>query len=131
MMDKENKFKKKILVIEDNENNFYLIKFLLEANRYEVVRAHNGLDGIEKAQTQKPDLILMDVQLPKLDGYTATQRIKAIPDLNKIPIIALTSYAMQGDREKAKAAGCDDYIPKPIDPTEVLKTLQNFLGGEN
>ena len=94
--------KKKILVIEDNKQNLYLATFLLEKNGYEVITAEDGFKAIEKVKAEKPDLILMDLQLPEMNGYEATRRIKSIPE----PIVAVSSYAMVGDREKALAAGC-------------------------
>ncbi len=97
--------KKKILVVEDNEQNLYLATFLLEQSGYEVVTALNGLEAIERAKMEKPDLILMDMQLPEMNGYEATKRIKSIGDINRIPIVPVTSYAKAGDKENALAIG--------------------------
>ena len=118
---------KKILVIEDNENNQYLMKFMLENSGYQVVEVIYGAEGVKLAAIEKPDLILMDMQLPGLDGYEATKQIKANEETNDIPIIAVTSYAMVGDRQKILKAGCDGYIEKPIDPKTFLSEIEKFL----
>ncbi len=118
---------KKILVVEDNGNNLYMIKFILEKNGYNVVQAKNGLEGVNLAKTCQPNLIIMDIQLPVLDGYEATRRIKANISTNHIPIIAVTSYAMSGDRAKTIEAGCDGYIEKPIEPETFIKEIRQFL----
>ena len=119
--------KKKILIIEDNEQNLYLATFLLEQSGYEIITAQNGLEGVEKAQAEKPDLILMDIQLPEMNGYEATTRIKGMADINRIPIVAVTSYAMVGDREKALAIGCAGYIEKPFDPETFVAEIEKHL----
>ncbi len=118
---------KKILVIEDNENNLYLIRFLLGKYGYLAIEARDGKTGIEKALSEKPDLIVMDIQLPDMSGLEATQKICAAQVNSKIPIVAMTSYAMVGDKEKALAAGCSGYIEKPINPETVMDELQKFL----
>lgn len=118
---------KKILVVEDNEKNFYMIKFLLEHKGYLIVRAKDGVEGVKLAAMEKPDLILMDIQLPLLDGYGATKQIKANKEISNTPIIAVTSFAMIGDREKALKAGCNGYIEKPIDPETFLEKIEQFL----
>ena len=105
-----------ILVIEDNEQNLYLVRYLLEARGHKIFEAGNGPDGIAAAQATVPDLILLDIQLPKMDGYAVARALRENPALDDVPIVAVTSYAMSGDRVKALAAGCDDYIEKPIDP---------------
>lgn len=107
---------KRILVVEDNQANMYLVEFILTHTGYEVLKAENGEDGVALALQERPDLILMDIQLPGIDGLEATRRIRASEVSGSIPIVALTSYAMTGDRERAEAAGCDGYIEKPIDP---------------
>ena len=117
---------KKILVVEDNENNLYLMKFMLEENGYQVVEAVDGVEGVKLAAIEKPDLILMDMQLPLLDGYEATKQIKANEKITNIPIIAVTSYAMVGDREKTLKAGCNDYIEKPINPETILTKIEQY-----
>ncbi|HOT93790.1 MAG TPA: response regulator [Methanoregulaceae archaeon] len=107
----------RVLYVEDNDQNYYLVKFILEAQGYEVVRARDGREGIELARTVDPALILLDIQLPVMDGYETARELRTIPGLAPVPVVALTSYAMAGDREKALAAGCTGYIEKPIDPT--------------
>jgi len=119
--------KKKILVVEDNKQNLYLATFLLEKNGYEVITAEDGLEAIEKAKMEKPNLILMDMQLPEMDGFEATRRIKGIPELSHIPIVAVTSYAMVGDKEKALATGCAGYIEKPFVPETFVSEIEKYL----
>ena len=118
---------KRILVVEDNEANLYLIRFMLEKSGYEVIEAREAAVGVELAGKEKPDLILMDIQLPDIDGLEATKRIRASEAEGKIPIIALTSYAMVGDREKALAAGCTGYIEKPINPETFMAEIEKYL----
>jgi CheY-like chemotaxis protein len=118
---------KKILVIEDNEQNLYLVTFILEKNGYEVVPARDGQEGIDLACQVKPALILLDIQLPVMDGYTVAQELRKNPALNDIPIVAVTSYAMTGDRERALAAGCTDYIEKPINPETFMRDMEKYL----
>ena len=116
-----------VLVIEDNEKNRYLISFILKAAGYAVIEAVTGEEGVETAIREHPDLVLMDIQLPGIDGYETTRRIRASPGGTKIPIIALTSYAMTGDRERALAAGCTGYVEKPINPDTIMDEIQKFL----
>jgi len=118
---------KRILVVEDNEDNLYLIRFILEENGHSVIEARDGSDGMEKAIKEKPDLIMMDIQLPDIDGMETTRRIRASEADGDIPIIAITSYAMPGDREKALAAGCTSYIEKPINTETVMAEIEKFL----
>ncbi len=118
---------KKVLVVEDNEYNLYLIRFILEKSGLEVIEARIGAEGVEKAIKEQPDLILMDIQLPDIDGMEATRRIRASEADSEIPIIALTSYAMPGDREKALAAGCTGYIEKPINTETVMMEIKKYL----
>jgi CheY-like chemotaxis protein len=118
---------KRVLIIEDNENNRYLAKFILEKNGYEVIEAVNGISGVEMALKEKPDLVIMDIQLPDIDGMEATRRIRAAESDTEIPIVALTSFAMTGDREKALAAGCTGYIEKPINPDTFMEELEKYL----
>jgi CheY-like chemotaxis protein len=118
---------KKILIIEDNEANLYLTKFILEKNGYQVLEAREGIQGLELATKQKPDLILMDIQLPDIDGLEAVKRIRTAKTGQEIPIVALTSYAMVGDREKSLAAGCTGYIEKPINPDTFMAEIEKFL----
>ncbi len=118
---------KRILVIEDQEDNRRILRDLLTSAGYEVVEALTGEEGVSLAEAQRPDLILMDIQLPGLDGYGATRRIKANPALRQIPIIAVTSYALSGDEAKAMAAGCDAYVTKPFSPRVLLAKIREFL----
>ncbi len=118
---------KKILVVEDNETNMYLISFMLKKNGFGVIEARTGKEGIDLATKEKPDLVLMDIQLPDIDGLEATRRIRDSEANGKIPIIALTSYAMVGDREKALAAGCTGYIEKPINPETFIAEIKKYL----
>lgn len=117
---------KRILIIEDTEYNRDLLMQLLEED-YETLAAGDGAAGVEMAARERPDLILMDMSLPIMDGWEATRRIKADADLNTIPIIALTAHAMHGDQEKARAAGCDDYLTKPIDEDLLFSKLRRHL----
>lgn len=116
-----------ILLIEDNEQNRYLSTFLLEQNGHKVVSAPDGLRGIELARTLVPHLILLDIQLPTMDGYAVAQALRGIESLRDIPIVAVTSYAMTGDREKALAAGCNGYIEKPINPDTFVAEIERFF----
>jgi two-component system cell cycle response regulator DivK len=118
---------KRILVIEDQEDNRRIVRDLLSSVGYEIIEAVTGEDGVTAAATHVPDLILMDIQLPGLDGYDATRRIKANPALRHIPIIAVTSYALSGDDVKAFAAGCDGYVSKPFSPRALLVKIREFL----
>ncbi len=118
---------KRVLVVDDNEANIHLVRFILKKNGVEVIEARNGTEGVELAVQKKPDLILMDVQLPDFDGLEATKRIRASEADGNIPIIALTSYAMAGDEEKALAAGCTGYISKPIDVKAFIIEIEKYL----
>jgi two-component system cell cycle response regulator DivK len=119
--------KTKILIIEDNEQNLYLLTFILKKHDYEVLQALNGLDGIEKVKKTNPDMILLDIQLPEMDGYEVARELRKIPESKIIPIIAITSYAMAGDREKALEAGCTGYLTKPINPDTFISSIEEFL----
>jgi two-component system cell cycle response regulator DivK len=119
--------RKKILVVEDIELNRDLMLQLLDET-YDVVMAVDGADGVRKATEERPDLILMDLGMPVLDGWEATRRIKANDGLRHIPVIAVTSHAMVGDEVTAREAGCDDYVTKPIDEDELLAKIRRFLG---
>lgn len=116
-----------ILLIEDNEQNRYLAIFLLESRGFRVVTALDGPEGIERAREVRPDLILLDIQLPRMDGYEVARRLRGEPELRHIPIVAVTSYAMAGDREKTLEAGCDGYIEKPIDPDTFVDEVARYL----
>src|SRR5882724_3222120 len=111
---------KRILVVEDQEDLRSILRDLLIGSGYEVAEAADGRDGVTKAQSERPDLILMDIQLPVIDGYEATRQIKSDPNLKATPIIAVSSFAMKGDEEKARASGCDRYITKPYSPLQLL-----------
>ena len=117
----------RILYVEDNEDNVYMLTRRLRRKGYDVLVATDGEEGIEKARADAPSLILMDLSLPVLDGWQATRRIKAAPETRHIPIIALSAHAMEGDRESAVAAGCDDYDTKPIDLARLLVKIEALL----
>jgi two-component system cell cycle response regulator DivK len=117
----------KVLLVEDNEMNRDMLSRRLERKGYEVLIAIDGAEGVSMGMESKPDIILMDMSLPIIDGWTATQQLKTNPDTTNIPIIALTAHAMGGDREKALAAGCDDYDTKPIDLPRLLSKMANLL----
>ena len=119
---------KRILIIDDQEDLRGVLRDLLSGSGYAVVEAADGRDGVAKAKSERPDLILMDIQLPLVDGYEATRQIKADPTLAKTPIIAVSSFAMKGDEEKARAAGCDHYVTKPYSPVQLLRIIRGFLG---
>lgn len=115
------------LIIEDNENNMELITFILEAHGYQTLRAVTGGQGISMALSSQPDFVLLDIQLPDMDGADALKAIRATEAGSRLPIIAVTSYAMSGDRERLLAAGCNGYIEKPIDPLLVINQIQGIL----
>ncbi len=117
---------KKILVVDDAEFNRDLI-FQLLGDDYEILAAIDGAEGIKMAEQEKPDLILMDLGMPVMDGWEATRIIKANSELKHIPVIAVTSHAMIGDEKQAREAGCDDYVPKPIDEEELIRKVKSFL----
>jgi two-component system cell cycle response regulator DivK len=119
----------KILLVEDNEMNRDMLSRRLQRKGYEVVLALDGQSGVEMTQTQAPDLVLMDMSLPVLDGWEATRRLKADPATRHIPVIALTAHAMSSDREKAIEAGCDDYDTKPVELTRLLAKIEALLRG--
>lgn len=119
---------KRILVIEDTDDNRQIIRDLLTTVGYELIEAVDGEEGVAAAAREKPDLILMDIQLPRMDGYEATRRIKADPATAHIPVIAVTSYALSGDEEKTRAAGCDAYIAKPFSPRLLLAKVRELVG---
>ena len=118
---------KRILVVEDQEDNRCIIRDLLTSVGYELIEATDGEAGVRLAEAERPDLILMDIQLPVLDGHEATRRIKQNPELRHIPIIVVTSYALSGDDVKAMEAGCDAYVAKPFSPRQLLATIRKFL----
>jgi len=118
---------KRILVVEDQEDNRRILRDLLTNAGYEIIEVENGEEALPVAARERPDLILMDIQLPLLDGYEATRRIKADPALRAIPIIAITSYALGGDESKARAAGCDAYVAKPYSPRALLAKIREYV----
>ncbi len=118
---------KTILIIEDNEQNLYLLTFILEKNGYRVIQARSGDEGVRMAEENEPDLILLDIQLPVMDGYTVAREILKKVALANIPIVAVTSFAMPGDREQAMASGCSGYIEKPIDPDNFITQIEQHL----
>lgn len=122
--------KLKALIIEDNEQNMYMLSFLLEKNNYQVIQAYNGLDGIKAAIEHLPDVILLDIQLPEMDGYQIARELRKRSDLNSIPVVAVTSHAMVGDREKAMASGATGYIEKPIDPDNFIQRMESYFSDE-
>jgi two-component system cell cycle response regulator DivK len=120
-----------ILYVEDNFDNRMLVRRVLEAEGYRVVEAEDGTQGIEWLRSEIPDLVLMDINLPEVDGYEVTKRFKQLPSMEKVPVIAMTANVMKGDREKTLAAGCDGYIPKPIDIDTLPDQIARFLGTRN
>ena len=118
---------RRVLVVDDTEANIHLMRFILKENGFEVIEARSGTEGVKLAVQEKPDLVLMDIQLPDIDGLEVTKRIRASEADGNIPIIALTSYAMPGDRERILAAGCTGYISKPIDVKTFIKEIEKCL----
>ena len=118
---------KRVLVVEDNENNMKLICLVLKKHGYEPIQAFSGEEGVDKAIAERPDLILMDIQLPDINGMEAVKRIRMVDDMQEIPIIAITSYAMAGDREKILDVGCDGYFEKPIDPLTIVEKIEKIV----
>jgi two-component system, cell cycle response regulator DivK len=118
---------KRILIVEDQEDLRAILRDFLRASGYETVEAVDGGEGVAQAQSARPDLILMDIQLPVFDGYEATRQIKADPGLKTTPVIAVSSFAMKGDEEKARASGCDGYVTKPYSPVKLLGVIRGFL----
>jgi two-component system, cell cycle response regulator DivK len=117
---------KRILLVEDEEDNMQILRDLL-TTEYDIVEVENGEQALAAVAKQQPDLILMDIQLPVMDGYEATRRIKADPALRSIPIIAITSYAMGEDEQRARAAGCDDFVAKPYSPRVLLAKIREYV----
>ncbi len=121
------RMKQKILIIEDNEQNMYMLTYLLESNDYKVFQSFSGAEGISLAKESQPDVILLDIQLPEMDGYAVARELRKNKDLTDTPIIAVTSYAMTGDKEKAFEAGATGYIEKPIDPDTFIEQMKVFI----
>jgi len=120
-----------ILYIEDNFDNRMLVRRVLEAEGYRVVEAEDGAQGIEWLESETPDLVLMDINLPEIDGYEVTKRFRQLPSMARVPVIAMTANVMKGDRERTLAAGCDGYIPKPIDIDALPSQIARFLRKKN
>lgn len=120
--------KKTVLLVEDNEDNLVVYRTILDFVGYQVIEARDGEEGVDRARSDHPDLILMDISIPKIDGWEATRRLKADEQTKDIPIIALTAHALEEDRQKAIRAGCDGYLAKPIEPRRVVEEVQRFVG---
>lgn len=118
---------KRVLVIEDNERNLYLVTYILEQRGFQVCSARDGTSGIERAVAERPDLVILDIQLPQMDGYEVAKALRAVDVLGDTPIVAVTSYAMPGDREKALAVGCNGYLEKPIEPLSFVEEISRIL----
>jgi two-component system, cell cycle response regulator DivK len=119
---------KRVLAVEDQEDNMQILRDAIVNAGYEIIEAENGEQALALAAKHRPDLILMDIQIPIIDGYEATRRIKADPALRSIPIIAVTSHALDGGEQKARAAGCDDFVAKPYSPRQLLAKIRQYLG---
>jgi len=119
-----------ILVIEDNEQNMYLVTFILEKYGYQVIQARNGIEGVALARQKKPDMVLLDIQLPIMDGYAVARELRKNEELSRTQIVAITSYAMPGDREHALEAGCSGYIEKPINPDTFVAQIEGYLNSD-
>jgi two-component system, cell cycle response regulator DivK len=119
---------KRILVVDDQEDLRGVLRDLLTGSGYTVIEAADGEAGVARAKSDRPGLILMDIQMPVIDGYEATRRIKVDPDLKSIPIVAVSSFAMKGDEEKARTAGCDHYVTKPFSPMQLLRLIRGLVG---
>lgn len=122
--------KSKILIVEDDSQSLYMLTFLLESNNYEVIQSVNGFEGIAKAKDLKPDAIILDIQLPEMNGYEVTKILRQNDELKDIPIVVVTSFAMIGDRNKALEAGADGYIEKPIDPNTFISQLESYISAQ-
>jgi CheY-like chemotaxis protein len=117
-----------VLLVEDNEDNLVVYRTILEHVGYTVIEARDGEEGVSRARDAQPDIILMDISIPKMDGWEATERLKADGDTSTIPIIALTAHALEEDRLKAMRAGCDGYLAKPVEPRRVVQEVEKFIG---
>jgi CheY-like chemotaxis protein len=120
--------RKRVLLVEDNEDNLVVYRTILEHVGFLVIEARDGEEGVSRARTERPDIILMDISIPKMDGWEATQRLKADGETASIPIIALTAHALEEDRLKAMRAGCDGYLAKPVEPRRVVEEVEKFIG---
>jgi CheY-like chemotaxis protein len=119
---------KRVLLVEDNEDNLVVYRTILEHVGFIVIEARDGEEGVSRARSERPDIILMDISIPKMDGWEATQRLKADGETAAIPIIALTAHALEEDRLKAMRAGCDGYLAKPVEPRRVVEEVEKFIG---
>ena len=119
--------RQRVLIVEDHEDNRAILRDLLTNAGYDLIEATNGEEGVALAESMRPDLIIMDVQLPVIDGYEATRRIKSNAELKAIPVIAVTSYALSGEEARAKAVGCDAYVAKPFSPRQILAKIRKYL----
>lgn len=119
---------KTVMIVEDNELNMKLFRDIIEATGYETVRTRNGLEALDLARANHPDLILMDIQLPEISGLEVTKWLKADDDLHAIPVIAVTAFAMKGDEERIRDGGCEGYLSKPITVTSFIETIRKFIG---
>jgi len=119
---------KTVLLVEDNEDNLVVYRTILEHVGFRVIEARDGEEGVNRAKEQLPNLILMDISIPKIDGWEATQRLKSDENTRDIPIIALTAHALEEDRQKALQAGCDGYLAKPVEPRRVVQEVERFVG---
>lgn len=122
------KIRKTVLLVEDNEDNLVVYRTILEHVGFVVIEARDGEEGVTRARTDRPDIILMDISIPKMDGWEATQRLKADDGTADIPIVALTAHALEEDRAKAVRAGCDGYLAKPVEPRRVVQEVEKFIG---
>ena len=120
---------KRILVVEDDPDNRRIVAKVLSVEGYDVIEAIDGIEALARARAERPDLILMDLALPNVDGWEATRRLKSDPETRSIPVVALTAVAMRGDEEQARAAGCDDYLPKPARPAAIRAVVKKYTGG--
>ncbi len=120
---------KKVLVVEDDADNRRIVAKALSVEGYQIVEATDGIQALAQARAEQPDLILMDLALPNMDGWEATRQLKSDPKTRSIPVVALTAVAMRGDEEQARAAGCDDYLPKPARPATIREVVKKYIGG--
>lgn len=120
--------KKTVLLVEDNEDNLVVYRTILEHVGYAVIEARDGEEGVNRARSDAPDIILMDISIPKMDGWEATEHLKGDGETAEIPIIALTAHALEEDRAKAMRAGCDGYLAKPVEPRRVVQEVEKFIG---
>jgi len=121
---------KKVLVVEDDMDNRRIVVKVLSVEGYQVIEAIDGVEALARVREEQPDLILMDLALPNLDGWEATRQLKLDPATRSIPVVALTAFAMRGDEEQARAAGCDDYLPKPVRPAAIREIVKKYMGGK-